>query len=575
MNKLKKNSILGKIILIIISLFLGVSLISFNYFAIGRSTSVEGFNVYGLTVEFTGEGKWTSPSANSIKGTVTGTTSSSCGSTSNKKQTGTLTFTYVESLPCIFSFEYYSTFTKGSFKIGDAEKSGSGKYEANLNKDNHVSLSITSDDPNSPTTVNITNITCKIDKKISLTLSPSVNGSYSYNGNLINAEINIETNASTEFTLKAFPNDGYFFNGWNINDTIFSKENPYKGTYSDDATITAVFVRNNSAIFLNNNKEFYNLHDAIDNANLNNDKKIVLSKSGTLFNSSDNIYIFSDGLKFLVPYDDNYEMNTFEDESNLPLSNDYGLGTPVFNYELFIEDKVELIFESNSICYVAAKAWCSTGGANGGGSPSKSCGHINFLGKNSRITMKNGSKLYAYGYITGEGLIDLERNSSLNEFFQISDFKGGTKTSSCLDKVFPFNQFYIQNIESYLQFNGNVLEKVITGFNVNVIFNRKDFKTIFPFISSLNDEKNSGLFKLSDDAVLMRKYDGSTDRINYFLKSGKASISSISLSLAGNSINSGTYNLPIPSNMSLTVEKGATVDVNQDLIFLPGSKLVV
>ncbi len=186
--------------------------------------------------------------------------------------------------------------------------------------------------------------------------------------------------------------------------------------------------------------------------------------------------------------------------------------------------------------------------------------------------MKTGSKLFAYGYITGDGLVKLDSNSSINEFFQIGDFKGGTKTSDCLKKVFPFNQYYIQNVESRIQFIGNVTEKVSTGFNVRFL---NDVKTIFPFISSLNNSNETGLFKLSNDAILERKYEKNEDRIYYTLNSGSANISSISLSVAGKGIESKIYQLPIPSNMSLRIKSGVTVNINQDLIFLPGSELII
>lgn len=572
MNKLKKNSILGKIILIIISLFLGVSLISINYIAIGRSANVEGFNVYGLTADFTGEGTWNCPSANSITGTVYGTTSSGCTGTSNKEQSSTLKLIYNDSLLCNFSFDYESTISDGKFTIDGNEKSGTGKFEKALNNGDSVSLVISSNTPKAPTTVNIKNITCKIDKKITITFLPSVNGNYTYNGDIISEAITTETDASTEFTLRATPNDGYSFNGWEFNGLIYSKDNPYKGTYSQDATITAIFVRENSPIFLNNNKEFYDLHDALNSANSNTDKKIILSKSGTVFSSLNNNYEFTSGIQLLIPYDISYSMNTGENEKDLPLENSIGRSKPEFKYELFLEDEVRLEFGNNSVCYIASKGWCATGGENGAGSPTVASGHIKLLGAKSQIVMKEGSKMFAYGYITGEGSVIMDNNSAINEFFQIADFKGGTNTSSCLRKVFPFNQLYIQNIECNIVYNGNVTEKVMTGFNVKIF---GDVKTIFPFISSLNNTNESGLFKLSDDASLERQYDGSKDRICYTLKSGKANLSSISLSVAGKSVNSADYKLPIPSNMSIVIGSGTSVNINQDLLFLPGSKLIV
>lgn len=570
MNKLKKNSLFHKISLIIISLFLGVSLITFNYFIVGKSASISGFNVPYLTAETNDAEKWIA-NGNSITGTAKGKDKVGCSSETPDKTT--LSIGYTNDFAGTIEFDYSIESKNGDILIDGTTINDDGHFSKNNISNQGKKIEVVINSKNgTETIILLKNIICKIAKNITLTFKPSENGQYSLNGQIIENIYHFSTTGDKEFKLLATPDEGYSFNGRMLNGTIVSSENPRTTTYPDDAEITAIFIDSRLPTFLNAGKYFTDLHNAIESASNNTDKKIILSRSGTILSSNNNTYIFQNGMQFLIPCENTYKMNTSEETDKLPLSNNIGIGIPKSEYILSLEDNVELIFESGTTCYVASEAWCGTGGQNGAGSPSKECGHIKLLGNNSNVIMKADSKLFAYGYITGSGLVKLESNSFINEFFQIGDFKGGSKTTGCLKKVFPFNQYYIQNIESRVQFVGNVTEKVCTGFKVSVL---PDVKTIFPFISSINNSNETALFKLSNDAVLERKYESNNDRIYYTLNSGNANISSISLSVAGTGIESKDYQLPIPSNMSLRIKSGVTVNINQDLIFLPGSELII
>ena len=68
------------------------------------------------------------------------------------------------------------------------------------------------------------------------------------------------------------------------------------------------------------------------------------------------------------------------------------------------------------------------------------------MSANSTITMNSGSTLYAWGYIIGSGSVVAKSGSTVNENFQLADYRGGDVTSditqSHKDKdLFPMSQW--------------------------------------------------------------------------------------------------------------------------------------
>ncbi len=64
-----------------------------------------------------------------------------------------------------------------------------------------------------------------------------------------------------------------------------------------------------------------------------------------------------------------------------------------------------------------------------------------------------GASLYAYGYITGDGVVEA-KGAKVYEYFQIMDWRGGTAGSNMpsesnkAHRTFCFSQYYVQNIEA-------------------------------------------------------------------------------------------------------------------------------
>ena len=205
------------------------------------------------------------------------------------------------------------------------------------------------------------------------------------------------------------------------------------------------------------------------------------------------------------------------------------------------------------------------------------------MSEGGHITLNNNAKLYAWGFITGQnmnqgnntsgvGTIDALSGSAVYEDFVIANWRGGGNTA-CLGKdptykVFPFNNYFIPNIEVPLTIHYGATENVVSNAYMN------DSQNSFPFafISSSN-----GFFKLSSGASLTKWYDATTDYM-CVETNGDCSVSSITLnvSLSGVSatIKSSDFVLPIASNLDIRVGSG-TLSVPYDLGILPGARLKV
>jgi hypothetical protein len=154
----------------------------------------------------------------------------------------------------------------------------------------------------------------------------------------------------------------------------------------------------------------------------------------------------------------------------------------------------------------------------------------NATGKHGRITMDEGSsidvqsggKLYVYGYISGSGDVYARSGSEVWECFQIRCWRGGTATSGMAgneEKVFPINQYYVQNIEVPITYYPGATEKVYTAVNMS----SKAFAASATFIGS------GGMFNITEGSATKR-FTGASDRLELNVD-GNFSVTPMSLKL--------------------------------------------
>jgi uncharacterized repeat protein (TIGR02543 family) len=193
------------------------------------------------------------------------------------------------------------------------------------------------------------------------------------------------------------------------------------------------------------------------------------------------------------------------------------------------------------------------------GRPVGDYGYIK-MADNSSITVKNGGNLYAWGFISGSGSVLAESGATVYEFYQIADFRGGSASSTIANggkKVFPFSQYFVQNIEVPLTLNAGANEQVYSG----VYAMKTTYTTAINFIG------DTGMFKVKSGSFT-KDYDEKTDRLILSVN-GEAELNTLSLKLASMSVNSASYVLPITNNITINIQSG-NVTINQDAALLAG-----
>ena len=131
--------------------------------------------------------------------------------------------------------------------------------------------------------------------------------------------------------------------------------------------------------------------------------------------------------------------------------------------------------------------------------------------EDTSIVVQSGGNLACWGYITGDGVVRALTGATVRECFEMGDWRGGNATleinnNSSKYKIFPLNQYYIQNIETKYELYSGATEIISTAITA-ASFKADSNNT---FIA-----KNEGMFRLGDGAKMVRKYNPSNDRTTY------------------------------------------------------------
>ena len=228
-------------------------------------------------------------------------------------------------------------------------------------------------------------------------------------------------------------------------------------------------------------------------------------------------------------------------------------------------------FTCNGIIEVSARQKAS-GGANTG-QVQGPYGQI-VLQEGARIDLESGAKIQAWGYITGKGEIVAKNGSEVRELFVLGDWKGGAQGYALYGdsrKMFPITHYFYQNIECPLYYKAGA-----KGYGATAIYASSSTYKVDD-VKVIGTESDF-LFKMtatdaSSDQWVKKEYIPAKDSMVYTMNSG-ATLSSITLSLAGNSFSSSEYVLPIASNMEIVLHEG-TSTIAENTFFSPGSKLIV
>ncbi|MCI6123510.1 MAG: InlB B-repeat-containing protein [Christensenellaceae bacterium] len=505
------------------------------------SGTVTGLADENIGLSFTGDADnaW-SANGTSIIGAAT-STGGTCSDTSYKS---TLTITNKKSTTATLSFVYSIEQNGGKIQVDGTEVSSGASFTKELAANESVKVYIQSGSTSAATKITLTNVVLVSDVNATATFVPAENGTYTVDGKLITEEYSNTQSSMTAYQVVATPAEGYRFMGWYdvSNEKYISTSAKAALNIENDCTITARFVSKDLALFETGGQVFDDLNEAVAYAQANKQSKITLATDGSISGN----YTIPTGITLLIPFDAAGTLYT-----NAPAAIRTNPASKPFR-----------TLTMNKGTSITVNGAISLGGryfAAGGGQQGRAVGDYGYIkmANGSSITVKNGGNLYAWGFISGSGSILAESGATVYEFYQIADFRGGSASSGMGNKVFPFSQYFVQNIEVPLTLNAGANEKVYSGV----------YAMSTTYTTAINFIGNDGMFKVVSGSFT-KDYDEKTDRL-IFTVNGAAELNPLALKLASMDVNSASYVLPITNNITINIQSG-NVTINQDAALLAG-----
>ena len=503
--------------------------------------TVTGLADENIGLSFTGD----ADDAWSANGTsITGAVTSTGGTCSDTSHNSTLTITNKKSTTATLSFDYTIEQNSGTIQVNGTVVSSGASFTKELAPDEAVKVYIKSGSTSAATKITLTNVVLVSDVNATATFVPAENGTYTVDGKLITEEYSNTQSSMTAYQVVATPADGYQFLGWYNLTTgkCIATAATTALNIESDCTVTAKFVSKSLALFETGGQRFADLNEAVAYAQANGQSKITLATDGSISGT----YTIPAGITLLIPFDEAGTLYTDAPAAirTAPASKPFRTLTMSEGASITVNGAISLGGR-----YYAA-------GGSEQGRPVGDYGYIKMAG-NSSITVKNGGNLYAWGFISGSGSVLAESGATVYEFYQIADFRGGTASSNMGNKVFPFSQYFVQNIEVPLTLNAGANEQVYSG----VYAMKTTYTTAINFIG------DTGMFKVKSGSFT-KDYDEKTDRLILSVN-GEAELNTLSLKLASMSVNSASYVLPITNNITINIQSG-NVTINQDAALLAG-----
>ena len=509
----------------------------------GTVTGLSDGNI-GLSFEGAAEDAWSATGT-----TIVGSSTSVGGTCGDTAYDSTLTIKNNKSTKATLSFDYAIEQNSGTIKVDGTAVTANGKFSKELAAGKTVTVYIKSGSTSAATKITLTNVVLVSDVNATATFVPAENGTYTVDGKLITEEYSNTQSSMTAYQVVATPAEGYQFLGWYNLTTgkCIATAASTALNIESDCTITAKFAIKTVALFETGGQRFADLNEAVAYAQANKQSKITLATDGSISGT----YTIPSGITLLIPFDAAGTLYT-----NAPAAIRTTPASKPF--------RTLTMSEGSSITVNGA---ISLGGryfAAGGGQQGRPVGDYGYIkmADNSSITVKKGGNLYAWGFISGSGSVLAESGATVYEFYQIADFRGGSASSGMGHSVFPFSQYFVQNIEVPLTLNAGANETVFSG----VYAQSTTYTTAINFIG------DDGMFKVKSGSFT-KDYDEKTDRL-VFTVNGEAALNTLSLKLAGMSVNSASYVLPITNNISINIQSGK-VTINQDTALLAGVEVSI
>ena len=319
---------------------------------------------------------------------------------------------------------------------------------------------------------------------------------------------------------------------------------------------------------------------------LSSNKYVFVAEDGIVIPGTYNV---PSGVTLVVPYESSFQTSYITKPKEVANST-----LPISAYRtLKLVDGVTInVSGAISVC---AQVQSGDASHNPTGFPIGPVGVID-MSTGGAINVKSGGVLYAWGFIKGEGYLDgnntthvgsvtAEKNSTVWECFGMGDWNGGSFTmaagsNSSSYRIFPFQSYYVQNIEVPLHIKYGAQEKLFASFYGNSSTNN----TNITFMSYGN---NTAMFLVTEDSStseVVKRYDPTTDHVVVDLV-GNSKLGALQIKISVGitvTVSSANFDCPIVNNMhirlidcdlSLTTPiklfPGSVFEVTQ------GSKLIV
>ena len=534
---LKRFLSLALSVLMVCSLVPGLAVTAYAATS-GTVTGLADENI-GLSFNGSADDAWSASAT-----TITGSATSTGGTCSDTSHNSTLTIKNNKSIKATLSFDYAIEQNSGTIKVDDEKVNANGSFSKELTAGGTATVYIKSGSTSAATKITLTNVKLVSDVTATATFVPAENGTYTVDGKAITEKYSNTQSSTIAYQVVATPAEGYQFLGWYNLTTgkCIATVATAALNIESDCTITAKFVNKSAALFETGGQLFADLNEAVTYAQVNSQTKITLVSDGSISGN----YTIPAGITLLIPFDAAGTLYTDAPAAirTTPASKPFRTLTMAAGSSITVNGAISL----------GGRYFAAGGGQQG--RPVGDYGYIKMAG-NSSITVKNGGNLYAWGFISGSGSILAESGATVYEFYQIADFRGGSASSAMGNKVFPFSQYFVQNIEVPLTLNAGANEKVYSGV----------YAMSTTYTTSINFIGNNGMFKVTSGSFT-KDYDEKTDRL-ILTVNGEAALNSLSLKLAGMSVNSESYVLPITNNISINIQSGK-VTINQDTALLAG-----
>ncbi len=506
----------------------------------------------GLSYSGDADGAWTT-NGTSITGAATST-----GGCSTTHYSSTLTIKNEGSTTARLSFSYTVEVNEGTILVDKTKVTANGTFTKELALGDTVEVKIESGST-AATKITMTDVKLEAGATATVTFQPAENGSYTVDGKDITTEAYTNTQSSlTAYKVIATPADGYQFLGWyDATNKSYLPGGASSSIFvsSDNSKVTAKFGKIGTKFQVGTTTlKWDNLNDAIISTRNNSSGYVKQLESCTISGE----YTIPSGVTLLIPFDETEALYTT---------------TPAYTTTAEAQKAYKTLTMAPDSSITVDGGAISVGGKHFTSSGRECCKPTGAYGlikmqKGSSIMLNNGANLYAWGYITGDGSITANSGANVYEYYQVTDWRGGSKTGAMANntqKVFPFTQYYVQNIEAALTLNAGANEYTYISVTAKIVGTKS---VTIPFVGS------NGLFKLGANGQFTKRYIPAQDRM-VFTISGEASLNSIVMSLAGiATFDSKDYVLPINNNVDIVITDGTTT-IEKDAALLPGVTVLI